>query len=677
MQKRMDVPVLPQTWLRPGVVAVRVWAVVAAVGYGFLVAHLAFGLGGAALDHFADRWVYDALEVIAAAGCLLRAATNRDERLPWAVLGVGILAFALGDICFDFVYGGNPPSVSICDAFYLAFYPCCYAALALLVRSRISRFDRSVWLDGAIAAFAASAVSASIVLEVVLRNTHGSATTVIVDLAYPAADLVLLAIVIFVFAITGRRPGQAWVVAGVAFGVITLADSLFMYLNATGGYTEGTLLDALWPGAMLLLAVVAWQPVERGHAVTLEGRFFATPLLCGTAAVAVLVYGGVRDVNPVAYALAAAAVLTVFVRTGMSLRDHARLLEGVRTQSLTDELTGLGNRRSLFLTLQRELRREDVGPLVFAIYDLNGFKRYNDTFGHPSGDALLVRLAGRFAQAAGPLGHAFRLGGDEFCLLVPCERSAMPAVVEAGLAALTEEGDGFSVGAELGSVVLPDEAFDATNALRLADQRLYAQKYSLYQGDGDSHEVLLRVLDERDPALRGHMRVVAELATAIGAQLGLGGQALEQLRLAAELHDIGKLAVPIAVLEKAGPLSEDEWQLVRQHPVVGQRIVSSAPALREIGRIVRATHERWDGGGYVDGLAGTSIPLAARIIAVCDAYAAMTSDRPFRRALPSLQALAELRRCSGTQFDPQVVFAFCRLHDDIARPRLAGVTAVG
>jgi two-component system, cell cycle response regulator len=448
--------------------------------------------------------------------------------------------------------------------------------------------------------------------------------------------------------------------------VITLADSLFMYLNATGGYTEGTLLDALWPGAMLLLALAAWQPVERGHAVALEGRFFATPLLCGTAAMAVLVYSRFHELNAVAFSLAAAAVLMVFVRTGMSLRDNARLLDRARTQSLTDELTGLGNRRRLFMTLEQELRRERAAPMVFAIYDLNGFKRYNDTFGHPSGDALLVRLGGRLARAAGAFGHAFRLGGDEFCLLVPCDRDAMPAVVEAGLGALTENGDGFSVSAELGWVVLPDEAADATNALRLADERLYAQKYSLYQGEGDSHEMLLRIVEERDPDLREHMRVVVQLATAIGAQLGLSGSSLEQLRLGAELHDIGKLAVPVALLGKVGPLDEEEWEFVRRHPVVGQRIVSGAPSMREVGLIVRATHERWDGGGYPDGLAGNVIPLASRIIAVCDAYVAMTNDRPFRGALPQLQAVAELRRCAGSQFDPQVVSSFCELHDEIA-----------
>ena len=598
--------------------------------------------------------------MLAAAGCLLRVISSPVERPAWAALGIGILAFAIGDICFDFVYGGNPPSVSVCDAFYLAFYPCCYAAVALLVRSRISSFDRSVWLDGGIAALAATAVSASIVLEVVLRSAHGGPATVIVDLAYPVADLVLLAIVIFVFVITARVPGRAWIVAGAAFGVITLADSIFLYLNATGGYAEGTMLDALWPGAMLLLAFAAWQPAKAGKAVALEGRFLATPLLCGIAALGVLVASRFEHLNLVAGILAAAAILAVFVRTGLSLRDNAWLLARTRTQSHTDELTGLANRRSLMVTLGGALQRDPLQPRVFAIYDLNGFKRYNDTFGHPSGDALLARLAGRLGQAIGSDGHAFRLGGDEFCVLVPCEHAGMPAVVERGLAALSEEGEGFSISAEVGSVHLPEEAADATAALRLADERLYVQKYSLYRGAGDSHEVLLQVLDTREPGLRASMRVVAELATAIGIERGLTGQRLDELRLAAELHDVGKLAVPVTVLEKPGPLNDEEWSFIRQHPVVGQRVISAAPSMREVGLIVRATHERYDGGGYLDGLAGEEIPLAARIIAVCDAYAAMTHDRPYRAALTRAAALAELRRCAGSQFDPEIVAAFCR-----------------
>jgi diguanylate cyclase (GGDEF)-like protein len=649
--------------------------------FAFLCAHLAFGLGGASLDHFTERWLYDALEVVAGIACLLRAASTRHERVAWAVLGAGVLSFAIGDICFDFVYGGDPPGVSICDAFYLAFYPACYIALGLLVRSRVASFGRSVWLDGLIAALAGTALSAAIVLEDVLKTTHGESTTTIVQLAYPVADLVLLGIVILVFVISGSRPGRAWLLAAVAFALITLADTLFMYLNATGGYAEGTMLDALWPAAMLLLAVAAWQPAARVRPLDLEARFAGlTPLVCGALALGVLVEGRYSPHNVVADALAVAALVLVLVRTAVSFADNARLLELARAQSLTDHLTGLGNRRALMVALERELEAERPVPTALVLYDLNGFKRYNDTFGHPSGDALLTRLAQRLAATIAGRGSAYRLGGDEFCLLAPAEPDGVALIAARGAAALTEAGEGFRVATEFGVVLLPEEASDPTTALRIADERFYARKHGLAHPGEQAHEALLHALGEREPDLHEHMRRVAELSTELGIRLGFEGQLLEQLRLAANLHDIGKLAIPESVLQKPGALTEQEWHFVRQHTIVGQRLIAGTPAMQEVGRIVRATHERWDGGGYVDGLATASIPLAARIIAVCDAYAAMTSNRPYRRALSPAHALAELRRGAGTQFDPEVVFAFCRAHDDIVDTGAGGrsiVVAVG
>ena len=647
------------TW--PRTAAVRVWATVALVGYAFLVAHLAVGLGGRGLDHFADRWVSDGLEVLAAAGCLLRVISSPVERPAWAALGLGILAFAIGDICFDFVYGGNPPSVSACDAFYLAFYPCCYAAVALLVRSRISSFDRSVWLDGGIAALAATAVSASIVLEVVLRSAHGGPATVIVDLAYPVADLVLLAMVIFVFVITARVPGRAWIVAGAAFGVITLADSIFLYLNATGGYAEGTMLDALWPGAMLLLAFAAWQPAKAGKAVALEGRFLATPLLCGIAALGVLVASRFEHLNLVAGILAAAAILAVFVRTGLSLRDNAWLLARTRTQSHTDELTGLGepaqpdvDARSRAATGARPAARlRDLRPE--RVQAVQRHVRPPERRRAPRPARRAPRPGRRLGRACVPARRGRVLRPRPLRPRRRCPRSSSGVSPPSARKARASASPPSSA-----RCMLPEEATDATAALRLADERLYVQKYSLYRGAGDSHEVLLQMLDTREPGLRASMRVVAELATALGTERGLTGQRLDELRLAAELHDVGKLAVPVTVLEKPGPLNDEEWSFIRQHPVVGQRVISAAPSMREVGLIVRATHERYDGGGYLDGLAGEEIPLAARIIAVCDAYAAMTHDRPYRAALTRAAALAELRRCAGSQFDPEIVAAFCR-----------------
>ena len=325
-----------------------------------------------------------------------------------------------------------------------------------------------------------------------------------------------------------------------------------------------------------------------------------------------------------------------------------------------DSLTGLRNRRKLTTDLERTLASTCAGSShLLAIFDLNGFKYYNDSFGHPAGDALLARLGEKLATAVGSYGDAYRLGGDEFCVLAEVRPAEARSILEAAVAALSETGEGFEVSSSFGTVFLPAEAGDADSALRLADERLYAQKHEFQSARGDSPEVLRRMLSELEPGLQAHIDAVAELSTRVGARLGLTGEALDELRLAAELHDIGKLAIPDAVLQKPGPLSEEEWVVVRSHTLIAQRILAGAPTMRTVGEIVRATHERWDGTGYVDALATREIPLAARIIAVCDAYTAMISDRPYREALSHAEALAELRRCAFTQFDPEIVQVFC------------------
>ena len=332
---------------------------------------------------------------------------------------------------------------------------------------------------------------------------------------------------------------------------------------------------------------------------------------------------------------------------------------GARDEAHTDELTGLANRRKLASDLEAALADGDADEHVLVIHDLNGFKYYNDTFGHPAGDALLQRLGAKLAEAVEPYGSSYRLGGDEFCVLAAVPAAEVETLLDATTRALSEDGDGFSVSSSFGAVFLPSEATDSFSALQIADRRLYAQKHAAKLGRGLPHEVLLEALFERDPELREHVDGVAVLSAAVGQRLGLDSDEVEELVIAAQLHDVGKIAIPDAVLHKSGPLDEEEWRLIQQHPVVGQRILSAVPALQGVGAIVRATHERWDGAGYVDGLAGDAIPLAARIIAVCDTFSAMTSDRPYGGAVTVTEALAELRRCAGAQFDPEVVRVFC------------------
>jgi diguanylate cyclase (GGDEF)-like protein len=301
-------------------------------------------------------------------------------------------------------------------------------------------------------------------------------------------------------------------------------------------------------------------------------------------------------------------------------------------------------------------------PACLALFDLDGFKAYNDTFGHPAGDSLLARLGHSLSEAVADRGSAYRIGGDEFCVLATPEQGDVDAVLADAAAALSERGEGFTISCSYGNVMLPAEAADPEHALHLADQRMYVQKNGGRVSAGrQSSDVLLRALSERHPSLGDHVHGVAELAEAIGEQLGLAPEELEDLRQTAALHDMGKVAIPDAILDKAGPLDDAEWDFMRRHTIIGERILQAAPALQRVAAIVRSTHERMDGKGYPDQLVGEEIPLSARIVLVCDAYEAMTADRSYRKAMSSEVAIEELERCAGSQFDPRVVATFRRL----------------
>jgi diguanylate cyclase (GGDEF)-like protein len=334
------------------------------------------------------------------------------------------------------------------------------------------------------------------------------------------------------------------------------------------------------------------------------------------------------------------------------------MLADTREEALTDALTGLGNRRRLMRDLE-DVLQPDGAPSVLVLFDLNGFKGYNDVFGHPAGDALLARLGARLGAAVEPHACAYRMGGDEFCVLSPLDDCNPLAIVERGRLALGEAGDGFEITAAFGSVLVPEEGDDAGAALGIADRRMYAEKATARRSaDEQSRDVLLKALEEHHPDLGAHVHDVGLLAAAVAAELGLGGRDLQHVRHAAELHDIGKVAVPRAILDKPGTLDADEWAFIARHTLIGERILGAAVALRPVATLVRASHEHFDGNGYPDGLRGAAIPLGARIVAVCDAYDAMTSERPDKAAMTPDEAIAELRRCAGTQFDPAVVETF-------------------
>jgi diguanylate cyclase (GGDEF)-like protein len=617
-----------------------------------------------------ETWIYEGLELLAALGCLARGAFVRAERSAWFFIGAGLLATTIGDILFDFWYGGNPPFPSAADAAYLLFYPLVYVGIVLLLRRRVSTFSATLWLDGLTAAAAAGALAAAVLVEVVVNSTHGSRLVVVTNMAYPIGDVLLLALLVFVFSVTRWRPGRAWALIAVGLLFNTIGDGLFLYGTAAGTYHEGTYLDLAWPLSLVVISLAAWQRVGRVPRVQLEGRaFLGTPIVCGLLATGVLVAASQRPDNAITLVLASATIVLVLARTGLSFWENVQLLDASRQEALTDSLTGLANRRKLMIDLEAEIEEaRERDPRVLVLFDLNGFKTYNDTFGHPAGDALLSRLATKLASAVAPDGTAYRMGGDEFCVLLPTREPDLHAVAQA----LWESGEGFDVTSAYGAAVIPDDATTVSAALSLADERLYAHKELLAEiRRGTAHEPLLRTLAEREPELRAHVADVASLAVRVGQQLGLAPDELEELRLASELHDVGKLAIPDAVLQKSGPLDPTEWGFIHSHTLIGQRILGAAPALRRVGATVRSTHENWDGTGYPDGLAGEAIPLPARIIGVCDAYSAITSDRPYRDARTPAEAVAELRRCAGRQFDPHVVELLCNVLADEDEPATA------
>jgi diguanylate cyclase (GGDEF)-like protein len=297
----------------------------------------------------------------------------------------------------------------------------------------------------------------------------------------------------------------------------------------------------------------------------------------------------------------------------------------------------------------------DAGRAVLLLaLDLDDFRRYNAECGYEAGDALLDRFAARLARIDG---QSFALGADAFALVVEGSPEELWRRGAAALWALDPGSGGVELRCSFGAAVLADAAADAAVALAIAEDRLADQRSRAPSVAERYGELILTILAAHQPQTSEHAFDVAALAAGVAARLGVDPLDRGLVRRAAELHDVGKIAIDPAIVHKPGPLDDAEWAQMRLHTVIGDELLLAAPPLRAVAPLVRASHERWDGAGYPDGIAGEDIPLAARIVAACDAYDAMTTDRCYRRGMSAADARAELRRCSGTQFDPIVVAA--------------------
>jgi diguanylate cyclase (GGDEF)-like protein/putative nucleotidyltransferase with HDIG domain len=497
-----------------------------------------------------------------------------------------------------------------------------------------------------------------------------------------AAGTLLLVTATSIIMLSEHRPLQR-----IAFNVAVLALVAFtagVLISPIHGDTVGALFSRVavaatadyWVNMILISAAIALSTGQKYRGlVRAHVRATIVPFAFMASAALMLVVLWQR--SPVI----SIALVGPLLAIALYQRSTHRALSAMRL-ALTDPLTGLGNHRHFHERLQRELRsaEEQRTPLTLCFLDVDNFKTINDRFGHPAGDRVLSQVSSRLRQG----GEAFRLGGDEFALLLVGldEQKALAAgrsiVERIGAVEFDDIGE---VTVSAGLAVFPVQGHGRDELIRLADSALYWAKehgknrVRLYRPDvvevaelkrlaaGPDEAAryraaasLAKAVDARDTYTGSHSARVSELAARIARRLGLDDEQVELTRLAGSLHDLGKLAIPEEILRKDGTLTDSERLVLERHPQIGFRMLDSL-GVDPVANIVLHHHERWDGAGYPDRLIGDQIPLGARIILVADAYDAMTSDRVYRPKRSSRAALAELRRCAGTQFEPRIVGA--------------------
>lgn len=439
-------------------------------------------LGGSGLDVAINGVVYDAVVVGAGLACLLRASRGGPERGAWIAFAAAILAWAAGEIWWTLYIEGNPDAAypSPADIGYLAFYPLAALGLYLLVRSRAKELDRRLWMDGVIASLGTAAVGAALLFEFVAERASGSALEVVTTLAYPFGDVLLVSLILGVIALTRWRPGRTWMLLLAGLAVMAAADIAFT-LQTYGTLPSGDWVEPLYLVSAVLLGIEAWQP--EADPISPDARFdgWREMIVPGIVAGAMIVLGVLQYLHSssaLTTILWSLTMLAVIGRLALSLRENTRLLEQVRT----DPLTGLGSQARLQMDLEQR-ERTPIRPLTVLLLDLNGFKRYNDRFGHPAGDKLLGALGRRLGAAMGSRAVAYRLGGDEFLVLaeggiVGIGLEARDELAVRAAEALTLRGRDFVINASWGIASVPEEADSPTEAMQLADVRMYAQKES-------------------------------------------------------------------------------------------------------------------------------------------------------------------------------------------------------
>jgi diguanylate cyclase (GGDEF)-like protein len=462
-----------------------------------------------------DGWGVAAFNLFAACLCIARGLTRRSGRLVPFALGFSLLSWGLGDLTLtiESLGGATPPTPSIADAFYLAFFPLAYVGIVLFIRGEVRRLSTPSWLDSAIAALGAAAVCATFAFHSLIHTAGGDGLEVATNLAYPVGDLLLLALVVGSAAMLAGRSRAPWILLATGMAVNATGDTFNLFGSGIGATHLGVTVDGIaWPTAILLVSMAMWVP--RGHAnpLTLQKPTgFVLPGLAAVSSLAILIFAAFNHPGTVAVALAAATLAVVGIRLALSVRGLRSLTQERQHQSVTDHLTGLGNRRFLFGVLDGFFADQADSSvrqrrMAFLYIDLNRFKEINDSFGHPAGDELLRQLGERFRAPLRPTDALVRLGGDEFAaVLMDADADDATTIAKRLHASLDEpfELDSVSVriGASIGIATAPADATDGDGLVACADVAMYRAKirgeaFALYQQDFDDAGSVLRLAEE-------------------------------------------------------------------------------------------------------------------------------------------------------------------------------------
>ncbi len=670
------------------------WAIYLAVGAAVIVAYFLQPAIGLLSAWGSKLLLYNALSYSATIAILIGIQRHKpQQRTPWLLLAASQLVYASADATFsiahDVLHQERFPAVA--DVLYLSHYPILIAGLLLLVRQRTPRGDRASLIDASVIAVSVGLLSWVFLIGPYAIDAQLPTLVKAVSIAYPVADLLVFGVAVRLLVVPGARPVSYYLLAASLL-VVLATDSAYVLMQLTGTYSTGNVLDATWLGSYVLLGAAALHPSMRAQAEPGDAGgprasllrlipLAAASLMAPATLVIQASLGRTIDVWVIAAASATLFLLVVARLAG--------LVDEQRRVAITDELTHLYNRRFFEATLTLEVEQaarssQDLGLLVL---DLDHLKRVNDAYGHQAGDRVLREIANRLTGAIRSGDIIARYGGGEFVVLLRnTSGDALPDTAERLRHAIGDEpviladGTWVNLTASIGGATRPVHAHSAEELVRAADQALHAAKRLgrnrvqvgpptgraavIEERDEDAVVAYLeRLADEIDArqATEEHSAAISRWAGTIADHLGLGPDTRRSCELAGRFHDIGKIVVPDEILLKPGPLTNREWAVLRRHPVQGARLIGLASAFQDIAFVVRQHHERFDGSGYPDHRAGDDIRIEARIVAVCDAWAAMRANRPYNEARSVEEAREQLRIWSGSQFDSKVVAAFLEL----------------